>query len=120
MLNILRDEKRYWGEYVCPTISRDDPAFPDQHYWRGKIWGPTNYLLWLGLQRYADDALLDAYAQKSVALFLPSWNADHTCNENYLTNGKGGGDPHYTWGALLCLIGIERREAAGQATTNGK
>ena len=29
MLRRLRDPKEFWGEYVLPSISRDDPAFND-------------------------------------------------------------------------------------------
>ena len=34
---------------MIPTIARDDPAFADQFYWRGDIWGPTNYMVYEGL-----------------------------------------------------------------------
>lgn len=117
LLANLKDEKQFWGEYVIPTISKDDPAFPQQQYWRGNIWAPTNYLTWLGLQRYADAALLDAYAAKGSDMFLRSWTANRTCNENYLTpDGRGSCDPHYTWGALLALIRMERSETRGKGT----
>jgi hypothetical protein len=107
MLKILTDPKKFWGEYVCPTITRDDPAFKDQNYWRGKIWAPTNYLMWLGLKRYASNRVLTDFAAKSVALFMRNWHKDGTCHENFMANGEGSSDPHYTWGALLCLIGLE-------------
>jgi hypothetical protein len=45
---------------------------------------------------------------------LKNWEADGVCGENYLsTTGEqrtkriAHSDPHYTWGALLCLIGLE-------------
>jgi hypothetical protein len=107
MLKLLRDPNKFWGEFVCPTITRDDPAFKDQNYWRGKVWAPTNYLMWLGLKRYASPELLNEFAEKSVALFMRNWRKDGTCHENFMANGDGSSDPHYTWGALLCLIGLE-------------
>jgi putative isomerase len=42
------------GDWVIPSIARDDPAFKDQNYWRGRIWGPMNYLVYLGLTNYDD------------------------------------------------------------------
>jgi putative isomerase len=48
----LMNPAEFWGEYVIPSIERDDPAFKDQQYWRGRIWGPMNYLVYLGLQNY--------------------------------------------------------------------
>lgn len=38
--------------YAMPSIARNDPAFKDNSYWRGRIWGPMNYLVYLGLRRY--------------------------------------------------------------------
>ena len=48
----LMNPQEFWGEWVIPSIARDDPAFKDQNYWRGRIWGPMNYLVYLGLQNY--------------------------------------------------------------------
>ncbi len=108
MRDVLFRSPKFDGDYMCPTISRDDPAFPLQGYWRGTIWGPTNYLLYQGLRRYCTDAERNEYAKKSVALFMKNWNADGTCHENFNgITGEGRSDPHYSWGALMCLIGIE-------------
>jgi hypothetical protein len=38
---------------------------------------------------------------------MRNWRKDGTCHENFMANGDGSSDPHYTWGALLCLIGLE-------------
>ena len=46
----LLNPDEFWGEWVIPAIARDDPAFQDQNYWRGRIWGPMNYLVYLGLR----------------------------------------------------------------------
>jgi hypothetical protein len=122
MLGHLSDEARFAGPFVCPTIARNDPAFADQQYWRGKIWAPTNYLLYQGLKRYAPDAMRTDFAQKSVKLFMENWNRSSTCHENYLVTGEGSSDPHYTWGALLCLIGLEELcgvEPDGSLRLNG-
>ena len=36
----LLNPQEFWGKYVAPTIARNDPAFPDQFYWRGYDLGP--------------------------------------------------------------------------------
>lgn len=36
---IFYDPTKFAGEWIIPTISRDDHVFPQQHYWRGKVWG---------------------------------------------------------------------------------
>jgi glycogen debranching enzyme len=123
MMRLFDRDDKFGGEYVCPTISRDDPAYPAQGYWRGTIWGPTNYLFYQGLRRYGGDPERRAFARKSVALFMKNWNKDGTCHENFNgITGWGRSDPHYTWGALLCLIGLEELcdfEPNGQLRING-
>jgi hypothetical protein len=105
----LLNPAEFWGTYVVPTTPRSDPAFADQYYWRGSIWGPTNYLLYHAIDRYGFDQVALEFAQKSYALFMDDWKTNQHDNELYHAwGGSGGGDTHYTWGALLCLIGLEQ------------
>jgi hypothetical protein len=105
----LLNPKEFWGKYVAPTVARDDPAFNDQFYWRGDIWGPTNYMLYEGINRYGFDHVALEYAQKNYDLFMDDWQRNQHDNEQYYAwGGTGGGDPHYTWGALLCLAPLEQ------------
>jgi hypothetical protein len=105
----LLNTKEFWGTYVAPTIARNDPAFADQFYWRGDIWGPTNYMLYEGINRYGFDKVALEYAEKSYNLFMDDWKINQHDNEQYLAwGGSAGGDTHYTWGALLCLVGLEQ------------
>lgn len=107
MLSLLTDSTYFWGEYITPVVSRRDPAFPLQGYWRGRIWPPTNYLLFQGVKRYASPDIIADYAEKSVNLFMRHWNQNYLCYENWYADGRGAGFPHYTWGALNLLIGLE-------------
>jgi hypothetical protein len=105
----LLNPKEFWGTYVVPSIARNDPAFPDQHYWRGSIWGPTNYILYEGIARYGFDKVALEIAEKSYKLFMDDWKTNQNYNELYLAwGGTGGGDRHYTWGTLLCLVALEQ------------
>jgi hypothetical protein len=105
----LLNPKQFWGQYVTPTIARDDPAFPDQFYWRGDIWGPTNYMLYEGINRYRFDQVALEYAQKNYDLFMDDWRHNQHDNEQYYAwGGSAGGDTHYTWGVLLCLAPLEQ------------
>ncbi len=45
------DPKKLGGEWILPSITRDDTAYSEQHYWRGRIWAPLNYLVYRGLKR---------------------------------------------------------------------
>lgn len=107
----LLNPQEFWGKYVAPTIARNDPAFHDQFYWRGDIWGPTNYLLYEGVNRYRFDDVALEYAQKSYDLFMDDWRGNQHDDEEYYAWGGGTGNDsstHYTWGALLCLIPLEQ------------
>jgi hypothetical protein len=104
----LLNEKEFWGEFVVPTISRDDQEFADQDYWRGKIWSPTNYLIYQGLKSYGFDAVASEYAKKSADLFMRSWENFQICPENYDSRtGEAGGLRYQSWGPLFALIALE-------------
>lgn len=107
--NHLLNPNEFWGQWIMPTISRSDPAFKDQDYWRGRIWGPTNYLVYLGLRNHIDSSVRRQFAEKSYQLFLKEWTENRHVHENY--NGiTGSGDDvyhsdrFYHWGALLGYI----------------
>jgi hypothetical protein len=105
----LLNPKEFWGEWVIPSIARDDPAFPDQNYWRGRIWGPMNYLVYLGLRNYDDATARKEFAEKSYKLFLKEWSEKGHVHENYnalLGSGDDvtSSDRFYHWGALLGYV----------------
>ena len=105
---IFHDPKKFAGEWILPTISRDDPKFPQQHYWRGKIWAPINWLVYQGFKIYDWDHEARLLAESSAKMFLKPWRTKGECYENFLaTTGEGSSDPHYTWGAMMVLVAIE-------------
>jgi putative isomerase len=116
----LLNPEEFWGQWVIPSIARNDPAFKDQNYWRGRIWGPMNYLVYLGLRNYHQPEIDQArreLSQKSLALFLSDWRTNGHVHENY--NGATGNgddvsnsDRFYHWGALLGLIDLEELSPA--------
>jgi hypothetical protein len=105
---VFHDPNKFAGEWILPTISRDDPLYPQQDYWRGKVWGPVNWLVYQGLKIYDWDLEARQLAESSAKMFLKPWREKAECHENFLsTTGAGSSDPHYTWGALMVLIAIE-------------
>ena len=66
-------------------------------------------MLYEGINRYRFDQVALEYAQKNYDLFMDDWRSNQHDNEQYYAwGGTGGGDPHYTWGALLCLVPLEQ------------
>jgi putative isomerase len=121
----LLNPREFWGEWAIPSIARSDPAFRDQDYWRGRIWGPMNYLVYLGLLNYNEPEARRQLAQKSLALFTKEWTEKGHVHENYnAVTGSGddvsSSDRFYHWGALLGLIDVlENGEDERQAEAAG-
>jgi putative isomerase len=102
----------FWGEYVLPSIARSDPAYADQSYWRGRIWAPLNFLVYLALRRHDAPQARKDLAERSLKLLLQEWQSHgHVCEHYDADTGWGttkagayGADRFYHWGALLALI----------------
>jgi len=108
----LLNEAQFWGRFVLPSIARNDPAYPDNDYWRGRIWGPFNLLVAEGLRRYRFDRAAADLARLSTELFLDNWRRDGGVYENYNAETGAGGDVWnaarlYHWGGLLAYLGIQ-------------
>jgi len=101
--------EEFWGEWIMPSIARNDPAYPEQDYWRGRIWAPMNFLVYLALREYDLPQARRDLAEKSVALLLKEWREHGHVHENYCGDtgegcNKGNSDRFYHWGGLLGLI----------------
>jgi len=108
MIKHLLNPEEFWGDFVLPTISRDDPAFKDQQYWRGTVWPPTNYLVYQGLRAYHFDEVASQFAKRSAELFLRIWQNYQLCPENFDSrSGEAGGRRYQSWGPLFALIAVE-------------
>jgi len=107
------NEQEFWGEWILPSIARNDPMYPDQDYWRGRIWAPMNFLVYLGLCKYDLPKARQALVEKSEALLLKEWREHRHVHENYCGDtgvgcgsGKQNSDAFYHWGGLLGLISV--------------
>jgi putative isomerase len=109
----------FGGDRILPSIARNDPAFKDQGYWRGRIWGPMNYLVYLGLRNYSTPTATPArqeLARKSLDLFLVEWKSKGHVHENYSatmddSDTVENSDAFYHWGALMGVM--EYNELSG-------
>jgi putative isomerase len=105
----------FWGEWIMPSIARNDSAFKDNNYWRGRIWAPMNFLVYCGMRNYnLPDARKDL-VEKSSKIILKSWNGEHHVYENNNSvTGVGddvrNSDKFYHWGALHAFIKLLENE----------
>lgn len=101
----------FYGEFMIPSISKDNPAFSDNFYWRGRIWAPMNFLVYMGLKKYKMDQAQKLLAEKSKNLILKEWPEYGHVHENYNTLTGEGDDvvsstAFYAWGGLLSYIAL--------------
>ena len=103
--------EEFYGEWMLPSIARNDGAYFDQEYWRGRVWAPLNFLVYLALTRTELEDVRHDLAQKSAKLFMKEWTEHRHVHENYsaITGegcDSGNSDKFYHWGALLCVIAM--------------
>lgn len=108
----LLNPNEFWGEWVLPSISKDNPTFIEQDYWRGRIWPPMNLLVYLGLQKSGFADVANELARKSGALLMKEWEVNRHVHENYCAfTGEGcnkeNSEEYYSWGALLAYMYID-------------
>jgi putative isomerase len=108
LLRWLDDPRKFGGFWRLPSVTRDDPAYRDNVYWRGRIWPPLNLLTYLGLRRAGLDAAAERLAEDSYRLFDHAWRKGQ-CSENFnadsgLADDQPDTDLYYGWGALMPLI----------------
>ena len=102
--------EEFWGDYILPSIARNDPSYTGMDYWRGSIWAPMNFLVYLGFRNYDLPEARRDLALKSRKLLLEEWYRNQWVRENY--HAETGQDPGtrsehlYHWGALLGMIDL--------------
>ena len=110
----LLNPEEFWGEYMIPNISRSDASFPEQEYWRGRIWAPTNFLVNEGIVRIGQTELWDDLVSKGLSMFIRCWRQRGVVGENYnAVTGEAAepdraSDRFYHWGALLVYMAVDR------------
>ena len=119
----LQNPKEFAGEWILPGCTFDNPAFKEQNYWRGRIWGPLNMLVYLGVRRYPANEMRNSLVTKSKDLLMSNYKANGYIYENYNgITGKGrepserinASDNFYHWGALLGFITIVEKGYMGR------
>jgi hypothetical protein len=110
MLKHLLDPKQFWGDFLIPSISRDDPSFrpENQQAWRGAVRPAVSYLIYQGLRAYGFDAVASELARKSAEMFLTSWKSFGLAPESFDSlTGEAGGERFQSVGPLAALMAMD-------------
>lgn len=111
LLDHLNDENSFGGKFRLPSTTRDDPAFNDNVYWRGRVWPPMNYFTWAGLRRTGHTGESARLAEESFALFNRAWKTNRNAAENFSAidgaiDDQPDTDNFYTWSALMPAMAV--------------
>jgi hypothetical protein len=101
----LLDPEVFWGEYVVPSVARNDPAYcsggpvhpQSEHFrffdrynegsapeqWKGAVWPPMNATVYDGVKRYGFDDVAGQFAARSTAMYLDAWDKDGWFPESF-------------------------------------
>lgn len=70
----LTNPDEFWGEYVIPTVARNDPNYDPTRMWRGPIWANINYFFIEALQQIGEVDLARIVRQKTLELIMSHRN----------------------------------------------
>jgi putative isomerase len=100
----------FYGKYMMASIAKNDPGY-NNDYWRGRVWAPMNFLVYLGMRNYALPMARKEMVEKSKSLFLEQWKKNGYACENYnaLTgecDDMRNSDLFYHWSGLLGFMDL--------------
>jgi hypothetical protein len=70
LIDHLTNPEEFWGEYVIPTVSRNDPNYDPATMWRGPVWANINYFFVEALHQVGRDDLAGALRDKTLELVM--------------------------------------------------
>lgn len=101
----LLDPAEFWGDYVVPSVARNDPAYcsggpvhpSSEHFrffdrygegtapeqWKGAVWPPMNATVYDGVKRYGFDDVAARFAARSTAMYLDAWDKENWFPESF-------------------------------------
>jgi putative isomerase len=70
LLAHLTNPKEFWGEYVIPTVARNDPHYEPDTMWRGPVWANINYFFVEALEQVREEKLAATLCRKTLELIM--------------------------------------------------
>lgn len=105
----LLNPRRFGGRYLLPVSPRDDPAYPEQYYVRGRIWPAQALLVHWALREARQEEAAATLARGCLETMRAEWLDEGHLHENYHAETADGddtpeSDPLYSFGILLPLL----------------
>lgn len=103
----LENPNEFAIEWMLPSVSANHPEYKKEAYWKGAVWSPLNFLVYLGLRNYDAAVVRKNLAQKSQRLLDKEWLRKGFVPENWSSVSGAADDPKlistrfYGWGGLM-------------------
>ena len=66
----LTNPEEFWGEYIIPTVARDDPHYDPETMWRGPVWANINYFFVEALHQVGEHELARTLRGRTLQLIM--------------------------------------------------
>ena len=70
LIDHLKNPDEFWGEYIIPSVARNDPHFNPDKMWRGPVWVNINYFFIEALEQIGRVELADQIREKTLELIM--------------------------------------------------
>jgi putative isomerase len=70
LLAHLTNPDEFGGNYVLPSVARNDPKFDPETMWRGPVWANINYIFVEALRQVGEFGLADDLTTKTMDLIM--------------------------------------------------
>jgi len=70
LLAHLTNPDEFWGEFVIPTVARNDPHYDPNTMWRGPVWANINFFFIEALQQIGEQKLAATLCRKTLDLIM--------------------------------------------------
>jgi len=70
LIEHLTNPDEFWGEYILPTVARNDPHYDPQTMWRGPVWVNINYFFIEALDQIGEHELARTLRDKTLELVM--------------------------------------------------
>ncbi|HEY60973.1 MAG TPA: hypothetical protein G4N92_09905 [Anaerolineae bacterium] len=69
----LRNPLEFFGDYMLPSVARNDPAYDSDKMWRGPVWININYFFIEALQQVCEFDLAKIIREKTLKLIMSNF-----------------------------------------------
>ncbi|MBN1667793.1 MAG: hypothetical protein JW862_11920 [Anaerolineales bacterium] len=70
LLDHLTNPAMFWGQYMLPSVARNDPRYQPDTMWRGPVWANVNYFFIEALAQIGEHELARELRARTLALIM--------------------------------------------------